>query len=72
MWCYDGRMPTAVRKRRGRPPHTDDPPVFLGTTVPTSIDRLLRNLADRQEQPRSKILADAIRAYARRFAEYKT
>jgi hypothetical protein len=64
-------MPTAVRKRRGRPPHTDDPPVFLGTTIPSSIDRMLRDMADRLERPRSEILADAIRAYARRFVTIK-
>ncbi|HYT73506.1 MAG TPA: ribbon-helix-helix domain-containing protein [Vicinamibacterales bacterium] len=63
-------MPKHVaRPRRGRPPHTDDPPVMVGTTVPTSINRLLMDLSRRLGRPRSEILADAIRAYARRYQE---
>jgi predicted DNA-binding protein len=40
---------------------------MVGTTVPTSIYQLLADLSQRLGRPRSEILADAIRAYARRF-----
>jgi hypothetical protein len=60
------RQPVA---RRGRPAHTDDPPVLLSTSIPSTVDRILRELSDRLERPRSELLAEAIRAYARRFAD---
>jgi hypothetical protein len=40
---------------------------MVGTTIPTSVDRLLKDLSSRLSRPRSELLADAIRAYARRF-----
>ena len=55
-----------MKPKRGRPPHTDDPPVLLSTSIPTSIDHLLRDLSATLQRPRSELLADAIRAYARR------
>jgi hypothetical protein len=41
--------------------------VLLSTTIPQSVDRLLRELSDRLERPRSELLTDAIVALARRF-----
>ena len=55
-----------MKSKRGRPPHTDDPPVLLSTSIPTTTDRLLRRLSADLKRPRSELLADAIRAYARR------
>jgi hypothetical protein len=60
-----------TKQKRGRPAHTDDPPVLLSTTIPTSIDRLLRDLSTRIGRPRSELVADAVRAYARRFPNIK-
>jgi len=59
-------MVLVKKSKRGRPPHTDDPPVLLSTSIPRSIDRLLRQLSTTLQRPRSELLADAIRAYARR------
>jgi hypothetical protein len=55
------------RPKRGRPAHLDDPPVMVGTTIPKSAAELLKELSERLNRPRSEILADAIRGYARRF-----
>jgi hypothetical protein len=67
--CYTDAMRTrSSRPRRGRPAHLDDPPVMVGTTIPSSINKLLKELSVRLGRPRSELLADAIRAYARRFA----
>jgi len=60
-------MKNAPKPSRGRPPHTDDPPVLLSTSIPTSVDLLLRELAEKLSRPRSELLAEAIRAYARRY-----
>jgi hypothetical protein len=62
---------TKKAARRGRPPHADDPPVFLGTTIPTSVDKLIREISATLGRPKSEILADAIRGYARRFPNIK-
>jgi len=40
---------------------------MVGTTVPTSVLALLKELSERMDRPRSELLADAIRAYARRY-----
>jgi len=59
-------MKHIAKPQRGRPAHTDDPPVLLSTSIPTTTDRLLRRLSADLKRPRSELLADAIRAYARR------
>jgi metal-responsive CopG/Arc/MetJ family transcriptional regulator len=41
---------------------------MVGTTIPTSIHTLLDELSQRLQRPRSEVLADAIKAYARRFS----
>jgi hypothetical protein len=58
--------------KRGRPAHKDDPPVLLSTSIPASADKMLRELSDQIGRPRSELLADAIRAYARRFRTLKS
>lgn len=68
MLCGMARTP---KPKRGRPAHRDDPPVLLSTSIPTSVDRLLRGMSDALGRPRSELLADAIRAYARRYADIK-
>jgi hypothetical protein len=55
-----------TRRPRGRPPHTEDPPVPLATTIPRSIDRALRQLAADTDRPMSEHLAHALRTYIRR------
>ena len=65
-------MARTARPRRGRPAHTDDPPVLLSTSIPTSTDRLLRDMSEKLSRPRSQLLSEAIRAYARRFPEINT
>jgi hypothetical protein len=57
--------------KKGRPAHTDDPPRMVGTTVPESVIGLLNQLTIRLERPKSEILSDAIRAYARRYPAKK-
>jgi hypothetical protein len=56
-----------AKKKRGpgRPKHTDDPPVKLMTTIPKSIDRLLTVLKERTGRPRSELIAEALRSYAK-------
>jgi len=56
-----------AKSRRGRPRHSDDPPKLFSTTIPESVYKVLDGLARSQGRPKSEILADAIRAYARRF-----
>jgi len=56
----------AKKRGRGRPKHTDDPPVILATTIPKSLDRALREHARVTGRPRSEHLAEAIRAYLNR------
>lgn len=51
---------------RGRPRNPDRPKLF-STTLPTSVYTLLVDLADLQHRTKSEILADALKAYARRF-----
>jgi metal-responsive CopG/Arc/MetJ family transcriptional regulator len=58
-------------KKRGRPKHADDPPVLLSTSIPQSVDHLLRELSQQLGRPRSELIADAVRAYARRYPELK-
>jgi hypothetical protein len=65
-------MKNGTKQKRGRPAHSDDPPVLLSTSIPASADRLLRELSNRLERPRSELLADAIRAYARRYSIIKS
>jgi len=60
-------MPKEQPKKRGRPAHKEDPPKLFSTTIPISVYEALVALSERQERPKSEILADAIRAYARRF-----
>jgi hypothetical protein len=62
------RYPVAVAKKRGRgrPKHTDDPPVILATTIPKSLDKALREHAKATGRPRSEHLAEAIRTYLKR------
>jgi hypothetical protein len=55
------------RAKRGRPAHRDDPPILLSTTIPSSIDRLLREISERLQRPRSELLSEAVRALARRY-----
>ena len=59
----------AKRNRPGRPAHSDDPPKIFSTTLPESVHELLSDIAKRQKRPKSEILAEAVRAYARRFSE---
>jgi len=59
-------MAKTTRRRLGRPPHTDDPPVFFGTTIPTRIHKLIVELSEELSRTRSQIIAEAILAYARR------
>ena len=65
-------MARTQKPKRGRPAHTDDPPVLLSTSIPGSVDRILRELAVRSGRPRSELIADAVLAYARRFLELKS
>lgn len=63
-------MPAStVPRKRGRPPHTDDPPKLFSTTIPESAYTLLATLAEAQHRTKSEILTDALRAYARRFTD---
>jgi metal-responsive CopG/Arc/MetJ family transcriptional regulator len=58
----------AVAKKKrgpGRPKHVDDPPAKLGTTIPQSVVRLLDRLTAQMGQPRSEVVAAALRAYAK-------
>jgi hypothetical protein len=55
----------------GRPPHLDDPPVLLSTTIPTSVDALLRELSAATGRPRSELLTEAVRIMARRYSTQK-
>jgi hypothetical protein len=69
---------------RGKPPlprscagrrrlrHTDAPPVILATTIPTSLDRALREHAKVMGRPRSEHLAAAIRAYLPKVRQWRT
>jgi hypothetical protein len=59
-------MKRSKTKRRGRPAHADDPPKLFSTTIPTSVYGLLCDVSETQRRPKSEVLADAIRAYARR------
>jgi hypothetical protein len=59
-------MKRKSKPRIGRPPHTDDPPQLFSTTIPESVYGLLRELSEKQNRPKSEILSDALRAYARR------
>ena len=59
-------MKRRTATRRGRPAHADDPPKLFSTTIPTSVYELLCEVAEIQRRPKSEILTDAIRAYARR------
>lgn len=61
-----------VRPKLGRPAHADDPPVLLSTSIPSSVDGTLRDLSAKLGRPRSELLADAIRAYARRYPDLKS
>jgi hypothetical protein len=56
----------AKKRGRGRPKHSDDPPVILATTIPKSLDRALREHAKATGRPRSEHLAEAIRAYLKK------
>ena len=58
------RMKGHQPPRPGRPPHKDDPPEMVGTTVPKSVNRLLKQLSTTLDRPKSEVLAEAIRAYA--------
>jgi hypothetical protein len=62
--CYDGCMPAKTRTRKGRPAHTDDPPVPFATTLPKSVVRTLNALHDQVKRPRSEIIAKALQLYA--------
>jgi hypothetical protein len=70
--CYNCDEMTPTKRKAGRPPHVDDPPVLLSTSIPTSVDRTLRELSAVLGRPRSELLADAIRAYARKYADIKS
>jgi len=59
-------MAKTPRRRLGHPPHTDDPPIFFGTTIPTSTHKLIVELSEELSRTRSQIIAEAILAYARR------
>jgi hypothetical protein len=61
-------MKHAAKRRMGRPRHADDPPKLFSTTIPTSVYELLCEVAEIQRRPKSEVLTDAIRAYARRTA----
>jgi hypothetical protein len=39
------------------------------TTLPESVIHLLENLAEAQHRTKSEVVSDAIRGYARRFAD---
>jgi predicted transcriptional regulator len=56
----------AKKRTPGRPKHTDDPPVVLSTTVPTSVRQALDHAAAKTGRPLSELLADAIRAYTKK------
>jgi len=60
-----------AKRGRGRPPHLDDPPVALNTTIPESVDLLLRVLSAQTGRPRSELLTEAIRAQAKRLSKKK-
>ena len=55
-------------KGPGRPPNIDKALIF-STTLPESILKLLDAISEGQHRTKSEILADAVRAYARRFTE---
>jgi hypothetical protein len=63
-----GLMSSPKRSRRGRPAHSDDPPVLLATTVPQSVDRVLRELSAKTGRPRSELLSEAVQTLTRRYA----
>ena len=52
------------QRRYGRPRHSDRPKLF-STTIPESVYALLCEIAEIQRRPKSEVLTDAIRAYAR-------
>ena len=60
-------MKQPTKRRLGRPAHRDDPPKLFSTTIPTSIYEALDELSRKHGRPKSELLTDAIRAYARRF-----
>jgi hypothetical protein len=64
--------PASSKRPRGRPAHVTDPPVLLATTIPESLDRLLREIARETGRPRSEHLVRALRAYCRRYRRNKT
>ena len=59
----------AKPKGPGRPPNLDKAIIF-STTLPESILKLLDAIAEGQRRTKSEIIADAIRAYARRFTQF--
>jgi len=62
-----GKEPAAPSpRRRGRPPHLDDPPAKLATTIPGSLNLRLRSLAARTGRPVSEHLAKALVSYLKR------
>ena len=61
-------MKRIVKVKRGRPRHIDDPAHQFSTTIPDSVRQLLSDLSEALKRPKSEILTDAIRAYARRFS----
>jgi hypothetical protein len=62
----------AKKRGRGRPKHSEDPPVILATTIPKSLDRALREHAKLTGRPRSEHLSEAIRAYLKQGTSTKT
>jgi hypothetical protein len=60
-------MKRIVKAKRGRPRHVDDPAHQFSTTIPDSVRVLLTELSEVQQRPKSEVISDAIRAYARRF-----
>jgi hypothetical protein len=57
-------MTAKTRKRKGRPAHTDDPPLPFATTLPTSVLQMLNQLHDTLGRPRSEIITKALNLYA--------
>jgi hypothetical protein len=51
------------RKKMGRPPHLDDPPISFATTLSESTIARLTRLHEQLGRPRSEIIAKALQVY---------
>jgi hypothetical protein len=57
-------MTTKRRPRKGRKPHTDDPPMPFATTLSESTIKTLNDLHETIGRPRSEIIKKALQLYA--------